>query len=495
MMSQKKKALLSKSTFIKGLQCRKALYLYKNRYFLRDPLSPEQRAKFVRGTNVGVFARQLFPGGVDASPKTHFQMAKSVEKTRDLIESGQTDVIYEAAFSYDDVVVALDILYKENENWKAIEVKSSKAISETYHWDAALQYYVIKGSGLKLQDFQIAYIDKEFVKNGDIDPRKIFILESRLDDVIDKHGEIAKLVADFKETVALKSSPDIPIGKQCNDPYPCEFIGHCWKKVPVDSIFHLEGIDEGQKFEWYNVKGIKSIDELPDFIKSKPEFEKQIESIRENKPWIDKTKLASFFPAKQQKQIFLKTFTFAPALPVFDGTRPYEIMPFGVGWMTFESDNPNYVIVEPGQFPSDSVCDVLLDKTAEAEIIWVYNARKEIALLDQYALNQPNKKEKIQNLKNSIRDLRQPLEEQMIIFPSEQKLKKAEDILAHFGADYENLPQNLVVPEEVDALYQKLFHSTLIEHQRMGLAAIEEHIKVKVKNLRTLYHLWNSYIL
>ncbi|TVQ90872.1 MAG: DUF2779 domain-containing protein [Bacteroidetes bacterium] len=492
-MSQKKKALLSKSTFIKGLQCRKALYLYKNRYFLRDPLSPEQRAKFVRGTNVGIFARQLYPGGVDASPKTHFQMAKSVEKTRGLIEAGQTDVIYEAAFSYDDVVVALDILYKENNNWKAIEVKSSKAISETYHWDAALQYYVIKGSGLNLHDFKIAYIDKEFVKNDDIDPWKIFTLESRLDDVMIKHDEVGRLVAELKETIALKSSPDIPIGKHCNDPYPCEFIGHCWKKVPADSIFLLEGIDEGQKFDLYNDKGIKSIDHLPDLITNKPEFQNQIESIREKKPWIDKVKLATFFPSKEKKQIFLETFTFAPALPVFDGTRPYEMMPFGVGWMTTESDNPNYVIIEPGQFPSDSICDVLLDKTAEAEIVWVYNVRKEKALLDQYALNQPNKKQKLKKLKNTFRDLMQPLYENMIIFPSGQDLKKAEDILAHFGTDYEILPQNLVVPEEVDALYQKIFNNMMIEDQQTALAAIEEHIKVKVKNLQALYNLWQSF--
>ncbi len=35
--------------------------------------------------------------------------------------------------------------------------------------------------------------------------------------------------------------PEIAIGKQCNDPYACDFIGHCWEHVPDDSVFDLRG--------------------------------------------------------------------------------------------------------------------------------------------------------------------------------------------------------------------------------------------------------------
>ncbi|HSV76477.1 MAG TPA: hypothetical protein VLH37_05540 [Bacteroidales bacterium] len=78
-MEGKGGAILSKSTFVRGLQCEKSLYLHKQRPFLRDALSPEQLAKFSRGTDVGLYARSLFPGGVNAAPKTHFQMQASVD--------------------------------------------------------------------------------------------------------------------------------------------------------------------------------------------------------------------------------------------------------------------------------------------------------------------------------------------------------------------------------------------------------------------------------
>jgi hypothetical protein len=493
MVDKKKKPVLSKSTFIKGLQCRKALYLYKNRYFLRDPLSPEQRAKFVRGTQVGIFARELFPGGVDASPKTHFQMAQSVVKTKELIEGGVTDVIYEAAFSFDDVVVALDILYRDNGKWKGVEVKSSKAISETYHWDAALQYYVISGSGLNLDDFFIAYIDRDFVKEGKIDPRKLFRLESRLEDVKLKYDNVRGLISELKQTIALKSSPDIPIGTHCNDPYPCEFIGHCWKKVPPGSVFLLEGIDEGQIFEWYNNKGIRTIDDLPRSISQKPEYEKQIDSIRNNKPVVDKSRLAGYFPQSDKKQLILETFTFAPAIPLFEGTRPYEILPFGLGWTDCKNMRHGFVIIDPGKNPNDETGDLFLKISESFEVIWVFNDTFEKALIDKHARNLPEKKNAFMALKSKLLDLRQPWDEHFVVFPSMKKLKNTEDILTHFERGYEKLPKNLEIPQEADAFYQKLILSENEEEKHEGLVSLEVYVQSKLKNLLHLRKLWHDF--
>ncbi len=490
MTEKKKKPVLSKSTFIKGLQCRKALYLYKNRYFLRDPLSAEQRAKFVRGTNVGIYARELFPGGVDASPKTHFQMAKSVEKTRVLIMEGKTDVIYEAAFSYDDVVVALDILYRENGQWKGVEVKSSKAVSETYHWDAALQYYVINGDGLKLDDFFIAFIDRDFIREGEIHPWKLFKLESRLEDVRLKNESVADILSELKHTIALKSSPDIPIGIHCNDPYPCDFIGHCWKKVPEDSIFLLEGIDERQLFEWYNNKGIKSIDDLPESVLIKPGYQKPLKSIRNNKPVSDKDRFSGYFPGSEKKQLILETFTFAPAIPLFNGTRPYEILPFGLGWMDLQTQKSDLLITEPGKNPQNDIGELLLEQTEQYDLIWVFNDTIEKALIDHYARNLPQKNDAFISIKSKLLDLRQPWDEQFVVYPTMKKLKKAEDILVRFDRPLEKLPENLEIPQEADALYQKLVLSENEKERQEGLTYLENYMNSKLKNLVNLHKLW-----
>ena len=75
---------LSKSTYIRGLQCLKSLYLNKHRSFLRDRLSEEQLAKFARGHAIGKVARQLFPGGVEIPAPSE----ASARKTQKLIAEG-----------------------------------------------------------------------------------------------------------------------------------------------------------------------------------------------------------------------------------------------------------------------------------------------------------------------------------------------------------------------------------------------------------------------
>ena len=54
---------LSKSTFIRGLQCEKSLYLYKHHYRLKDPTPSSLQAVFDQGTNIGLLAQELFPYG------------------------------------------------------------------------------------------------------------------------------------------------------------------------------------------------------------------------------------------------------------------------------------------------------------------------------------------------------------------------------------------------------------------------------------------------
>ena len=56
---------LSKSQYMRGLQCPKALWLFKNRKELAA--EPDQRRLnlFATGHRVGDLAKQLFPGGVE----------------------------------------------------------------------------------------------------------------------------------------------------------------------------------------------------------------------------------------------------------------------------------------------------------------------------------------------------------------------------------------------------------------------------------------------
>ncbi len=216
------KHILSKSTFIRGLQCEKSLYLYKHNYDLKDDISPQLQAIFNQGNNVGVLAQELFPNWVDASPSSHFKIQESVLKTKQFIKNGES-IIFEATFQFNGVLAALDILVKEDDGWKAYEVKSSTSVSDTYINDSAIQYHTIVNSGIDLKDISIVYINNQYVKQGDIDIQELFTIESFYDKVQDVLTKIPNQVERFKYVILKDEVPTIDIGSHCSKPYDCDF--------------------------------------------------------------------------------------------------------------------------------------------------------------------------------------------------------------------------------------------------------------------------------
>ena len=270
--------ILSKSTYIKGEQCEKALYLFKNRPFLRDKLSMEQRAKFKRGTDVGILAQQYFPGGINMTPNSPSQFSKKVVETLKNLTNPAVNVMYEAVFQYDDTLIMLDIIVRDGDKWRAIEVKSSLNISSTYMKDAALQYYVLKGCNVPLSDIQLMYINADYVRNDDLDLSQLFVFQSIKDYAEQYQDVIAKNIAHFKDIIKQPHSPKIPIGNQCDTPYRCEFHGHCWKDVPNEA----------------------------------------------DKPYtIDYKLLYELIGNRNLSIAYLDLLFYRPAVPLFDGDKPY----------------------------------------------------------------------------------------------------------------------------------------------------------------------------
>ena len=103
---------LSKSLYIRGLQCHKSLYLEKFHRDLKDEITAETQARFDSGNMVGEAAHGLFPDGVLVPYiDTENGIAEQLRLTSEAIKNG-AKVIYEASFQYDGIFVKVDILRK-----------------------------------------------------------------------------------------------------------------------------------------------------------------------------------------------------------------------------------------------------------------------------------------------------------------------------------------------------------------------------------------------
>lgn len=318
--------ILSKSTYIKGLQCEKALYMQKKHPYLRDKLSIEQRAKFQRGTDVGVLAHEVFPGGIDMSPNSPSQFPKKVQETWDNLSKPEVKVMYEAVFQHNDTLIMLDMLVRDGDKWLAVEVKSSMRLSDTYYNDAALQYYVLNGCGVPLSDFRLMYLNGDYMKEGPIDVKQLFKMESVMDYVVEREAFVAKNVEKLKAVVALPHSPVVNIGTQCNNPYPCDFQGHCWKLILKNSFLFTTAMDDESLFQNY-FNGVNTNAKMLQQVEPDSEEAHQIEALESNSYYIDYKTLYSLTPQPKPKSIaYLNLLLHRPAVPEMDGTRPYEEM-------------------------------------------------------------------------------------------------------------------------------------------------------------------------
>jgi hypothetical protein len=234
-----KKAVFSKTGYIKGKQCLKALYLYKHHYSLRDPIPAERLKRFELGSDFGILARSLFPAGKDASPTHVHRYAESVELTKNLIDEGVT-TIYEAAFLFDGILVYADILTLLPGGWALYEVKSSAKVSNVYQQDLALQYYVIKGSGLDLRHASIIHLkeplNEDYQKQN---PKDLCQIADLTEYCSENYSAVENDIKEMKNLLAGSRIPAMDMGDQCNTPYPCDFIGFCTQQnnPPAEGLF------------------------------------------------------------------------------------------------------------------------------------------------------------------------------------------------------------------------------------------------------------------
>ena len=300
--------------------------MQKKHPYLRDKLSIEQRAKFQRGTDVGMLAHEVFPGGIDMSPNSPSQFPKKAQETMENLSNPEVKVMYEAVFQYNDTLIMLDILVRDGDRWLAVEVKSSLRLSDTYYNDAALQYYVLHGCGVPLSDFRLMYLNGDYVKEGPIDVKQLFKMESVMDYVIEREAFVAQNVKRLKAVVALPHSPVVNIGTQCHNPYPCDFQGHCWKLIPKNSFLFTTAMDDEALFQNY-FNGVNTNGKMLQSLEPDSEEAHQIEALDTNSYYIDYKILYSLAPQPKPKSIaYLNLLLNRPAVPELDGTKPYEEM-------------------------------------------------------------------------------------------------------------------------------------------------------------------------
>ncbi len=227
--------LLSKSKYIRGLQCDRALWL--------DVFNPrlarytaEQMRRFDRGRDFEYAFKSRFPDGIDLSAELGRNVDLYPARTAELLDKGDGVALFEAGFQYDDVLVLADVVQQREDGTLDIyEVKSGTTLSDTYRRDAALQHYVISHCR-RVNSFSIVYNGLDGVNgaNGQDGP---FVIVDLTLDLAAEGDRIAANIAEMKTIVRATAEPDTPTGQHCLTPYACPYQQHCQQGVRQLSLF------------------------------------------------------------------------------------------------------------------------------------------------------------------------------------------------------------------------------------------------------------------
>ncbi len=416
---------LSKSQYLKGLQCHKALWLLKNKPELKSKVTEAKQAIFDRGTEVGKLAQKLFPGGVEIEfdPKNFTGM---IARTKELLDTNPAITIYEATFDYDGCFAMLDILVKTPEGLEIYEVKSSTGAKDIYLEDLSFQVYILQSLGYKITKASLININNEYTYDGvELKLEELFKIEDFTQELFTKAKHVPNVVTKMQQALA-GNEPEIKIGAHCDKPYECDFKSYCWSHVPEISVFSLSNA-RGKDWELYN-QGYIKLEDIP-LTKSvlsqlSNKHIQQIESYIQNKIHINREAIKQEISKLKFPLAFLDFETYQDAIPQHAGTRPFEQIPFQYSLHILETPEAELqhkeFLADPKQDPrKDFITTLLSDLPATGSIV-VYNRSFEAGILKKLGEYFPDLKHNIEAVVERFFDLMIPFQKRDYYHPDMQ---------------------------------------------------------------------------
>jgi predicted RecB family nuclease len=319
---------ISKSKFMAGAQCYKRLYFQVHQPELAAEPDASAFALMEQGHEVGLLARQLFPGGVEVDGSAGLDEA--IRATRELVANREIPAIFEATFENGGVLVRVDVLHRRRDGrWRLIEVKSSTDLKEdAFHLeDVAIQYRVLSRCGMDVASACLAHVNRNYVyEGGNIDVRRFFRIRNLTRRVEKLQHDLTFRMRAFFSVLNQPKAPDFPPGSHCTNPVTCEFFDRCNPPRPADHVGYLPRI-QASAVEELEEMGIASILDIPNDFSLNERQRRAATCVQTGEPWFS-PELVEELSGLKYPIYFADFETVNPAIPRFAGMRPYDQLPF-----------------------------------------------------------------------------------------------------------------------------------------------------------------------
>ncbi|MDB5225154.1 MAG: hypothetical protein JWL87_106 [Candidatus Adlerbacteria bacterium] len=449
---------LSKTEYIMFRECPNNTWVRRQRPDIHSQyeISEFEQALAQMGNEVEELARGMFPGGYLIEQRH----AGAQELTQKLVAE-QTPVLFQAVFATDTCLAATDVLV-----WNAgagaydlyeIKMSSSEADGEgrkdrkkeeQFEYDLAFQANVVEACGVKLNKKYLVRLNRQYVRQGDLDFSNLFILEDKTEAMAVAQENAVHQMKHAQEYLSQAVQPE----GHC----PCYYKGrsaHCTSfafinpDVPAYSVHDLNRIGLSKKYlEELLHAGVLHVKDVP--LNDDRLTEKKLNQVRvhlSQEPLIDVVGLAEELNKLEYPLYFLDYETYPTAIPPFSGYRPYQHIVFQYSLHVLEAPDAelkHYGDLILGGDPAEKIAEALVSHIGPKGTVISWSKAFENSRNKEMAALMPEHKDFFLNVVERTYDLMDIVEHQHYVHPGfmgRASIKKVLPVLVP-SLSYKELP-------------------------------------------------------
>lgn len=452
--------MLTKTHFVLGKRCQKALHFNVFSPELANQSSNLELKLRREGTEVGKYARSLYPDGVLIDSQ---DVEVALKETQKNIHEGAL-TLFEAAFRFDNVVIRSDILTRQsvNDSWKLYEVKATtyksndEARKEDFRQDIAIQVWILQRSGITLDGAYLMHLNSESIYPN---LESLFIAKDYWPEITPLLTDIPTELDKLKKLLQTRALPNVPLGPHCEHSEGCSFKDTCWNHIPKPSVFDIPNCRQRWKhFE----DGRIAAHQLSESDFQSSTHLRVLKCYQENQPFFDKQLACEMLQHWEYPLSYFDIEAIAYPLPRYPSSRPYQNLPFQFSCHIQRDENSELehyeFLHDENNDPRLAFIQKMLGVIPQSGSVVVYHQTYEISRFKELAKDFPEYAQDINDLIPRVVDLKKVIMDTVYYpaFLGSFSIKKVAPILLGNQASYHHLE----VDDGIEAMlaYQEMLN-------------------------------------
>jgi hypothetical protein len=311
---------VTKRIYLEARQCLRRGWYARN--LPEERLSEAEQFLIDEGIEIGSRAHQRYPGGVLVESRG---LSGATAKTRQLMNNPCVPAIFEATFHIDGYTTKADVLPRNGNGWRVVEVKSSlfkPKVDDDLIDDVCYTVMVATRCGVNVNAASLLQIRPEFRRDSGID--EMFGETDVLAAVQERMPAFSSGWNEIPDATGRSEPPDPTPGRACGScPY---YEEHCLGKGIENPVLDLPRI--GGKLTAFFEAGMLDLRDVPDDLAATLTENQRVvlECARTRQPYVSPD-LRDSLADVRWPAYYLDFETVSTPLPLYADVAPHALLP------------------------------------------------------------------------------------------------------------------------------------------------------------------------